>query len=287
MSSDIDFFVFSICSLIEKYETQEIMKKIILLAIPGIGTQESGFSERFKEDLEKFSKGTPLQNNIRLSEVRPFNVTQIDENQRAMFDRLAEANAMGGMLSLRQFVMKACGDGVTFESEKERPDSVYQVVHNYLRAEIRKANNLLAEHPGSKLVIVGASMGVHVLTTYIWDADNGNGIFQNEPAQPNENLKNLSYLATIGCNIPLFLSGMNETKIKAIDKRNAHFTWDNYYDQDDVLGWPLKQLSPSYEALVTDHEINTGLYVGAHVKYWDDNDFTEPFTQKLIQLHNS
>ncbi len=263
------------------------MKKIILLAIPGIGTQESGFSRKLSKDLAVHSKGTPLEGNILLSEVRPFNVTEIDENQRAMFARLDAVNKLGGMLSLREFVMKACGDGVTFESEKERPDSVYRKVHNYLREQISDANGLIGEYPGSKLVIVAASMGVHVLTTYIWDADNRKGIFEADSAKDNENLRNLSYLATIGCNIPLFLSGMKETQIKAIDKRNPHFMWDNYYDQDDVLGWPLKQLSPSYEALVTDHEINAGLYVGAHVKYWDDNDFTEPFAQKLIQLYNS
>lgn len=261
------------------------MSKIILLAIPGIGTQESGFSTRFSKDLKSFSRDTPLEGNIELIEVRPFNVTSVDENQRAMYDRLAAVNELGGMLSLRRFVMKACGDGVTFESEKERLDSVYRAVHNYLRTEIRRANALLDLYPGSKLVIVAASMGVHVLTTYIWDADNRKGIFEADSAKDNENLRNLSYLATIGCNIPLFLSGMDATRIVAIDKRNNHFTWDNYYDQDDVLGWPLKQLSPSYEALVNDHEINVGLYVGAHVKYWDDNDFTEPFTQKLVDLY--
>lgn len=133
----------------------------------------------------------------------------------------------------------------------------------------------------------GDKLGVHLLSTYIWDADNNLGIFKNEHANTSNNLRNLSYLASIGCNIPLFVSGLPESKIIAIDKRNNEFSWDNYYDRDDVLGWPLKQLSKLYNNLVNDYEINTGQYVGSHVKYWDDNNFTKPLSEKLISIFES
>lgn len=263
------------------------MKKVIVLAIPGIGTQKTGFSNRLGDDIIKHSTITDLKNNLRIIELRPFSVTNVDENQRAIFERLDTQNKLGGMLSLRHFVMEAFGDGVTYEREALKENSVYRNIQNYLRKEIRAVNQLLDESPGSKFVIVAASMGAHILSTYIWDADNSFGIFNDNPATPNENLRNLDFLATIGCNIPLFLSGMSENQIIAFDKRNEHFTWDNYYDQDDVLGWPLKQLSNSYNQLVTDYQINSGLYVGSHTKYWDDNDFTKPFTTKLDTLYNS
>ena len=99
--------------------------------------------------------------------------------------------------------------------------------------------------------------------------------------------KNLDYLVNISCNILLFASGLAETQIKSINKRNDHFIWYNYYDRDDFLSWPLKQLSASYYAQVTDYEINTGLYVGHHEKYWDDNDFTKPLAQKLNELYET
>jgi hypothetical protein len=263
------------------------MKKIIVLAIPGIGTQHVGFSKHLKDDIEKHSKGTNLATDLRIIELRPFSVTNVDENQRAIFDRLDASNKLGGMLSLRRFVMEAFGDGVTYERDAMLTSSVYRNIHNYLRVQIKQANELLEQSPDSKLIIVAASMGAHILSTYIWDADHSRGIFEDIPAGSQENLRNLDYLATIGCNIPLFLSGMKETEIIAFDKRNEHFAWDNYYDQDDVLGWPLKQLSNSYGQLVTDHEINSGLYVGAHTKYWEDNSFTAPFTRKLLDLYNS
>ena len=262
-------------------------KKIIILTIPGIGTKKAGYSKGFQNDLMKFSRGTSLENNFRVIESRPFSVTEIDANQEDLFKRLDAVNRLGGIFSLRKFVLEAFGDGVTFERNSIEPDSPYQKIHRYLRERIEKVNQLMKEHDNAKLVIVANSMGGHLLATYIWDADNTRGIFEEASATASNNLKNLLYLATIGCNIPLFVSGLRESQIEAFDKRNNKFTWDNYYDKDDVLGWPLKQLSNSYGNLVTDYEINTGPYVGSHVKYWDDNDFTKPFTKKLLGLYES
>lgn len=259
---------------------------IILMTIPGIGTQEKGYSNGMVDDIKKFSKKTALEGNIRFIETRPFGVTHVDNNQEELFNRLDKANKMGGILSLRKFVLEAFGDGVTFERGAHLPDSTYRKIHTYLKGEIEEANSIIQGYEKAKLVIVGSSLGVHILSTYIWDADNGKNIFENEPANNANNLSNLSFLASIGCNLPLFVSGMEESQIKPFDgsKRAADFTWDNYYDKDDVLGWPLKQMSPEYDKLVTDYQINTGLYIGSHVRYWKDNDFTKPFTRKLVEM---
>lgn len=257
-------------------------KKIVILSVPGIGTKKPGYSENFEKDVRRFTVST-IENNIRFVETMPFSI-DIDQNQNNLFRRLDAVNKLGGIFSLRKFAMEAFGDAVTFERDALSQNSNYKRIHTYLKNQIEQINELLEE--GDIFVILAASMGVHVLSTYIWDADNNKGIFEQIPAQANQNLRNLNFLATIGCNIPLFVSGLPETQIVAFDKRNEHFSWDNFYDRDDILGWPLKQLSESYNALVSDHEINTGLYIGSHVKYWDDNDFTKPFSEKLIQLYS-
>ena len=258
-------------------------KKIVILTIPGIGSKKAGYSEDFKEDVLRFTNNT-VRKNLQFIETLPFKETGVDQHQKDLFYRLKAKNNLGGILSLRKIVIEAFGDAVTFERNADAPDSNYRKIHSYLRTQFEQANALL--NPGDIFVILAASMGVQVLSTYIWDADKGRGIFgDGNTAKPNQNLENLDYLATIGCNIPLFVSGSPEKEIVAFKKRNDHFTWDNFYDKDDVLGWPLKQLSDSYGTLVEDHEINTGIYVGAHVKYWDDNDFTMPFSEKLNQLY--
>lgn len=258
--------------------------KVIILAIPGIGTHQAGFAKDFRNDIKRFAKGSILENNYNIIEAIPFAQTGVDLNQEAIFSRLNTDNKLGGILSLRKFVIEAFGDGVTFERNASSSNSVYRKVHNNIKEKIKEVNNLKDLNPDAKIVIVAASMGVHLLSTYIWDADNSKGIFENQIATEKENLKNLDYLFSIGCNIPLFVSGMAESEIKPFAKRNNNFKWDNYYDRDDVLGWPLADINNEYNELVNDIEINTGQYIGSHVRYWKDNDFTKPFVKSLISL---
>lgn len=259
-------------------------KHIVILTIPGIGTHNKGYSIGFQEDLEKFSKSTPLKGNYTVLETLPFACTSIDANQKKLFARLEAQNKLGGILSMRRLVLEAFGDGVAFEHNACRRDSSYHKMHLYMKQCVEHANSLVNSYDNAELVILASSMGCHVLSTYIWDVDKAGGIFEYTEMTAENNLRNLRYLATIGCNIPLFVSGLDQNQIKSIERRNAKFTWDNYYDRDDVLGWPLKPLSDSYDELVTDYEINTGLYIGSHVKYWDDNDFTKPFTRKMVEI---
>ncbi|MCK5433566.1 MAG: hypothetical protein KAJ03_12535, partial [Gammaproteobacteria bacterium] len=65
--------------------------------------------------------------------------------------------------------------------------------------------------------------------------------------------------------------------------------WHNYYDEDDVLGWPLKPLSGEYRNRVKDHEMNAGgLFKSwnpmSHGGYWKDNDFLAPVSSYIRSL---
>lgn len=263
-------------------------KKLIIITIPGIGTKLPGYTKRFEKKLAKFTKGTNLANNYELVRTRPFNATNIDENQKSLFKRIDKKNRLGGIFSLRKEGLYAFGDAVTFEHNNHNPKSVYQIVHNYLKKEIEEANRIGKKYDKYKIVIVAASMGCHVLSTYIWDADNNIGIFSENHANEDNNLKNLDYLATIGCNIPLFISGLSENEIKPIKKRNQGFVWDNFYDPNDILGWPLKNVCEDYNKLVRiDKVVNTGLYVGSHIRYWHKKSFVKPFVSNILKIYDS
>ncbi len=66
--------------------------------------------------------------------------------------------------------------------------------------------------------------------------------------------------------------------------------WVNYYDRDDVLGYPLRPVSSSYAAVVdADVEVNVGGFPAsatplAHTRYWTDNDVTKPVAAQLARL---
>lgn len=72
------------------------------------------------------------------------------------------------------------------------------------------------------------------------------------------------------------------------------FKWYNLYDKDDVLGWPLKSLSPSYEELVEDIQINVGrgllskLFKSwnplSHGQYWQDKNVIGHISDNIKQI---
>ena len=102
--------------------------------------------------------------------------------------------------------------------------------------------------------------------------------------------KRVARLITTGCNIPLFVAGRDEEKIKPIKPLNDAFKWLNYYDKDDVLGWPLSQLSPAYAEAVVDKQMNAGFFAGltplSHVHYWRDRTFLKALGNELRKLSN-
>lgn len=257
---------------------------IYIVTIPGIGSKKPGYSKDFVSDISKFSKGTHIENSITCIEALPFSVTNIDAYQQELFERLDSCNNLGGLLSFRKFVLEAFGDAVTFERNKDAAHSPYKRTHKYLQHIFEQVNELVLQNTTNKLVIVAESMGIQLLHTYITDADTNSGIFEQTPATAQNNLRNLSYLATCGCNLPLFFSGYPESEIVAFEKRNSQFIWENFYDKNDVLGWPLKQMSPSFNALITDYEVNTGISPACHLNYWGDNSCTKRICKTLCSL---
>lgn len=63
-----------------------------------------------------------------------------------------------------------------------------------------------------------------------------------------------------------------------------------FFDRNDVLGWPLRPLSQSYDRVVTeDVEINSGTILEqwnpmSHSAYWRDRDVLRPIARFIRQL---
>lgn len=84
-------------------------------------------------------------------------------------------------------------------------------------------------------------------------------------ATPFERLETLCGFITFGSNIPLVTLALDQvvsiTFPPAALKEPfcSAARWLNFYDPDDVLGWPLKPLSPTYDtAVAQDIQINVG-----------------------------
>ena len=66
--------------------------------------------------------------------------------------------------------------------------------------------------------------------------------------------------------------------------------WLNFFDADDVLGYPLRPLSASYhDAVSADLQIDVGSILKSwnplsHEEYWTDNDFIAPVAGMIREI---
>lgn len=163
------------------------------------------------------------------------------------------------------------------------------------------------------IIIISQSLGCQIMSSYIWDAQiywrntkfgtdfeiDSRSIWKNH--KPNNDnmdsflcLQSLKTWFTTGCNIPIFVSGFKDARAIYNRKYDYNFDWINYFDYDDVLGYPLAPLGvlfdstntnhgQSYTHAVTDIQVNAkdGIW-GAIAKSWTPMSHTQYWGDKTV-----
>ena len=268
-------------------------KDLGIVVIHGIGETTKdyhfGLQESIKRKLDK-----PSWSKLHFEPI--FYQNLIQQNQYNIWERMVQKEVLDWK-GLRKFMLFGFGDVASLE-HKADTKSAYHKVQKAIVEALRKTRKELGDRD-KNIILIAQSFGGQIISNYIWDFQNKKGGFQpdNNPdfiqlASGEESflkLNSLRYFFTTGCNIPLFVAGFNE--IYAIKKPNKDFKWFNYFDKDDVLGWPLKPLSESYEKVVEkDIEINAGNFFIkgwnplSHTGYWTDKDFVNPLCKTIQSL---
>jgi hypothetical protein len=154
-------------------------------------------------------------------------------------------------------------DTASLDYQKEKKNSAY----SRTQRRIRNSLSELFQAGGRQdlpAVLVAYSPGCHVISNYIWDAQQRTpklGVWHHaakkiidEREQRFARLEGMRNLFTLGCNIPVFVAGYKD--IQPFRKPHPDFAWVNINDRDEVIGYPLKPLSKAYEDMVEDVAIN-------------------------------
>ena len=283
------------------------MAEVALITVHGMGetppTYADGLMERVRGQLGAVA-GEVVMRSVYYQKI-------LQDNQYTVWDRTRQGSAVR-YAELRKFVLFGFGDAAGLENRKEIPGSVYELAQGEI------ARTLLSAHairPGMPVVFVAQSLGGQVLSSYIYDAQKagagrpvGAGIWRNIDAWAAGALGRsltasektflaagtCAALVTTGCNIPVFVAAHKEMHIIPIAPPTSLFKWINFYDPDDILGWPLQPLSGGYRALVEDRAINAGGGVAnlllrswnplAHNSYWDDDAVIAAIAAMLRRL---
>lgn len=224
----------------------------------------------------------------------------LDGRENELWRTLSADNDLDHVRIRRDIVISGLGDAIAYLGPAFQDSAVYDPIHENIAVGLSELRDNLEKKDKAPLVILCHSLGCAIVSNYIWDAQNGN----RPPSSAGSSFakaETLSGLITFGCNIPLFTLALPLTQIKTIKfpgskaggcfpgtnaaRRKGLLNWNNYFDADDILGYPLKPINLAYDKAVdADIQIQTGTILGAHTGYWTDNDFTRPVAQQLAGL---
>lgn len=258
-------------------------EEIAVLTIHGIGNQPQDYYQKFHERLYSLlTKKT--QRRVKGERIYYQKIlSHLQEEVRASLYKTPLR-----WKPLRSFAIHYLSDAVTYEHRIAEKESPYQRISEVIYDSVKDLKaQLRTKNP--TVVVIAHSFGCHVITNYLYDAQKGKYFWKNRKGDRFDKLQNIRLFLTTGCNIPLFVGGLEN--IQPFSRPNDHFEWYNYYDKDDVLGWPLKVLTRGrkrpYENIVTkDIPVRTGITpLDSHVRYWKSRKLTEMIVERIASLY--
>ncbi len=259
-------------------------KKLGVFIIHGMGDPDPNYAEGLISQLSK-------RLNLAVQDVE-FEVCYwspiLQEQQNVTWRRLQQSKTMNGK-AFRKWIVSALGDPVSYLSgffKDGKP--VYGQVHECVRSSLTRLAARLGDADTKPLMVLAHSLGSVVMSNYIWDQhynkkeDNvgfGRTAF--------ERTETLTSFITFGSNIPLFLPPYPPIKCipfphpKLPDYLKPEAKWQNVFDPDDVLGYPLQHIWDDRQGTVIDDiTINAGMWPVSetpfsHTAYLRDDDFLD------------
>lgn len=265
------------------------MAKVGIAVIHGMGSQKKGFERPMVEELtNRLAKLGVGQSDVAWEPIYWANVT---EPRQMEYFKDADRDGDLDWKKLRKFVLTALGDASGYRKTGDTKNDIYDAIHAIVGQALAQLSKQVSS-PNAPLIWIAHNLGGHIMSNYIYDTQKSVTAGKLKNKSKFERLETLRGILTFGCNIPLFTFAYRKSEVKPI-KLPRGAVWDNYYDPDDVLGYPLKPISAAYNKTVrSDFSINSGGIATSwtplsHNGYWTDNDFTKPAAQFIADIVNA
>ncbi|MCH6264181.1 chemotaxis protein [Neobacillus citreus] len=275
------------------------MKKIAVAIIHGIGRQDKDFASGMIGMLKKnFAKkiGNLVTDPSSQLIFQPIQWSEVLENREEELYEKIVLNHKLDYQKLRHFLIHYMGDVIAYQP-------VESAKHNYERVHEKIAENLreLANNAGGNapLCVISHSLGSVITSNYFYDLQykENDGTVDGSQFSPLENGDTITLFYTLGTTLPLWsLRYFNfDQPIKIPSPKLKEFypglngEWINFYDKDDILGYPLRPINDIYKNAVTeDRQVNVGNILTSwnplcHMSYFRDKDVIEGIADGLVR----
>lgn len=260
--------------------------RVGVLVIHGMGKQPQGFSKVFEQSVRR--RLVAEGKHVAWQEARWAHVLDTPENE--MIKKLRDQSRVD-WLRAREFVISYFADAIAYQRKEVTEDGTTvdnkAKIHECIAKNLVKLRGKVVE--GSPLIVVAHSMGSVIFSDLTWDRTKVGGL-------AFEDMATLGGIITFGSNLPLFTLGLPNVRPiqfpgKKLDEALVpKARWLNFYDPDDVLGYPLVPFYDYPKKVLRDITTNSGPFYtswnpGSHAGYWEDEQVIAE-TAKLIQDMN-
>lgn len=260
--------------------------EIGVLIVHGIGVQQPDFANDFIAEMNDRLHDLGVAHGT-ITWEPAYWANLLNGPEKKLWDDLSRSYDLD-WVTVRKFFINVFSDAIAYQRIPGEQHDMYRDIHKRIHDHLFKLRTALGNQD-KPLVVVAHSLGSVIMSNYIWDEQKKEGLGNNS----FERMDVLASMVTFGSNIPLFTLALPEVKsiefppAQLPEKLKTKAKWLNFFDADDVLGYPLKPLSSSYgKAVSKDIEINVGgLFTSwnpiSHTDYWTDDDFTKPVAQLI------
>lgn len=293
---------FGIRNVVDKFKFnggEEMYKKLGIAIIHGMGNQKQDFADemvgliknQFAQKIECIVK-KPSSYLV----FEPIQWSSVfEEREEKLFKDVVLENDLN-FKGLRKFTIQYVGDVIAYqqvETSKQNYERVHELIGKHL--------NIISSKAGKDvpLCIISHSLGSVIASNYFYDLQakrNSVSSIVNE-SSPLEKGQTLTLFYTLGTALPLWsLRYHNFNRPINIPSRELqqHYPglkgeWINFYDKDDVLGFPLRDVDQTYHDAVTeDRQVNIGGLLTSwnpfcHTGYFKNMEVIEQIVDGLVR----
>lgn len=279
--------------------------KVAVAIVHGVGIQGSDFAEpMIREVTERFARELEISVADASGEliIEPVHWAPVVQEAQTRLWRRVGAGPDLDFVELRRFMVDFAGDAIAYQPTRRNRD-VYDDVHTVLAESLRTLARTAGE--AAPLCVIAHSLGTIISCNYFYDLTQrrrrgmvSRAVRAVRKNTPLENGETLTLLYTLGCPLAIWSLGHEDFGVPidvpaaSLPKHHPELTgeWVNFYDPDDVIGYPLRTLNAAYKRSVTrDVAINAGDLLSSwsplsHIGYWTDDDVTEPIARALAGI---
>ena len=278
-------------------------QKIAVAIIHGIGKQDPNFADGMAWELkDRFAReiGNEIKDPASDLAILPVYWAPVLQGaEEELWKRMKRAGELD-FTTLRRFLVDFAADAIAYQ-----PTPTDRRIYDGIHETFAEILNRLAAEAGQKapLCVIAHSLGSVIASNYFYDLQHpersliARNVKKRIGNTPLERGKTFALFYTLGSpiaiwslrypnfGVPIAVPSPELSKYYP----NLKGEWVNFYDEDDVIGYPLKTLNEAYrKAIKADRQINAGGLLSSwnpasHLGYWTDNDVTKPIAQELVR----